>query len=227
MRARRAESETERASCSARRSGRAPYIRCPRTRRGAPLAPSRYCECRSSPSLPSLSSANVVLACLVQDAVYIQGLAQPGRGMGENGRGLGKEEDPRMRQQQNPLASPTVRHCPSLHRALALSLRSSTGRLSLFLTASPRSLFVSRLRAAHSCYSSVYIDPTDSSVCLHASARTVLANSICFARTRRDIVSDMTTRYLQLLSRESNSFSVWLLHVCVLTVLPLRSSCFT
>lgn len=43
-----------------------------------------------------------------QDAVHIQGLAQPGRGMGENGRRMGKEEDPRMRQQQNPLASPTV-----------------------------------------------------------------------------------------------------------------------
>lgn len=43
-----------------------------------------------------------------EDAVHIQGLAQPGRGMGENGRRLGKEEDPRVRQQQNPLASPTV-----------------------------------------------------------------------------------------------------------------------
>ena len=44
--------------------------------------------------------------------------------MGQDGRGMGEKEDPRMRQQQNPLASPTVRHfiivsAPS--NALALS----------------------------------------------------------------------------------------------------------
>jgi len=46
----------------------------------------------SSSSLPS--SLSSVLARLVQDAVHIQGLAQPRRRMGEDGRGLGEEEDP-------------------------------------------------------------------------------------------------------------------------------------
>lgn len=74
-----------------------------------------------SSSLPSLTLAPtsfvarvVPVSCLTraasrpQDAVHIQGLAQPGRGMGEDSRGLGEEEDPRMRQQQNSLATPAV-----------------------------------------------------------------------------------------------------------------------
>lgn len=96
-----------------------------------------------------------------EDAVHIQGLAQPGRGMGENGRRLGKEEDPRVRQQQNPLASPTVSRF-----SLSVSFRFS------YSSPSRRNFFVrfAAMRTAHSCYSSIYIDPTDSSVCLHANA---------------------------------------------------------
>lgn len=100
----------ERASCSARRSGRTPYIRRPRTRRGAPCAVSVL---RVSLVVVVVVGQRRLHLPWSKDAVHIQGLAQPGRGMGEDGRGLGKEEDPRMRQQQNPLASPTVRHCPS------------------------------------------------------------------------------------------------------------------
>lgn len=80
----------------------------------------------------------------------------------------------------------------SVSSALALFLLIRFTSLSLFLalfSARPRSLFVSRLRAAHSCYSSVYIDPTDSPVCLHARARIVargLHSPIPFVSRKRD-----------------------------------------
>jgi len=41
--------------------------------------------------------------------------------MGEDGRGLGEEEDPRVRQQQNPLASSAVSRCFSRSFSLFLS----------------------------------------------------------------------------------------------------------
>lgn len=42
------------------------------------------------------------------NAVHLEGLAKPWRGMGEDRRGLGEEEDPRVRQQQDALAVATV-----------------------------------------------------------------------------------------------------------------------
>lgn len=118
----------------------------------------------------------------------------------------------------------------SVSSALALFLLIRFTSLSLFLalfSARPRSLFVSRLRAAHSCYSSVYIDPTDSPVCLHARARIVargLHSPIPFVSRKRD--ENALGRGESLLSvmvpagtRDENriSPSSWPLRVCILT----------
>lgn len=121
-----------------------------------------------------VSTDNLLWRVRPQDAVHIQGLAQPRRGMGEDGRRLGEKEDPRVRQQQDPFASSTVSRCYT-HLSFSLSRVSLSARLAC---SSPSRLFVrtndSSARplhdAAHSCYSNVYIDPTDSSVCLHTSA---------------------------------------------------------
>jgi len=93
--------------------------------------------------------------------------------MGQDGRGMGEKEDPRMRQQQNPLASPTVRHfiivsAPSNALALSFSFFLYTLPLTLFPVAFVLCPFRDSARRTAVTY--VYIDPTDSSVCLHANA---------------------------------------------------------
>lgn len=190
------EREGERASRSARRSGRAHHT----------FGVRGHGEVRPAPSRLLRSVARVRRCCI--DVVVGPALSSPAwprmpfiskdwRSPGEEWVKTveGWEKKKILECANNKTLSLLLRYVivpRSVRRSR--SLPPFVSPVSLFLTlfsVRPRSLFVSRLRAAHSCYSSVYIDPADSSVCLHARARIVargflLADSICFAKTRRE-----------------------------------------
>lgn len=211
MRARRAVRErrgrAERASCSARRSGRAPYIQRPRTRRGAPCAVSVLRECRSRARRCRRRPASSSPAWSRMPFIS-KDWRSPGEEWVKTVEGWEKKKI--LECANNKTLSLLLRYVivprfPPSPVSLRLALLSS-----LFV----RFAVYARRTAVIPAFTSIRL----TAPFVYMRARTVLlarghfsADSISFARTRRDA----TSRWCPQRPEKSTSSSLcWLLRIC-------------